>query len=789
MDEHALSAAQSHALDTLGRAAGIEGSLDDVLGEVVSRARDRIATCGEAISLPTLCNGIWLVWDGTSYAGEAAGLLIDALPSITHNNRTLSSDEVDTRTALRISGAAEAPALGSFVQIPVGRDITWAEVIYKEGNHPALDDDYVPGWLSGAPPIDRDPRSGDVFLLDGDEVALYERLVIDDGCFGVPAGAEKLARMRRKDQLDPHGHVCLRAGYTRRDAERSDIDYWAELLVRRHANALDLAGIDDDPEILRQAALGLRILLEADRNVRVHGDYVIDTVVYEACVAEMCGELDVFPAVLGSLNHLPGAEVSFSSGSRRLVELLGTDAVEGRGAMLARRWATVVVAFSIFALDILAIEPYHNIDLRLDDRWQGGGIWRAESVEWLSPLLGELDDPRGTGWAAFSGAVLKRAPETSLDELERVVEELGEQGALDVDDEETEITAPVLCGTEVAWTIVLSGADINGRRLRVPPDIQPYLAATMIAFGQDVLLVRCNLAGDEQRVVCALGEDWHITFSWPPDLPAGTKVTAAWVVNQPLVLLSVNRLEAPVVVEGVEYVYEISDAAVRRERGLLSARPVTVLQLVLAMVRAHGELTDDGRRILGFTEISSLCFGPNGEIVPRFTEETRHRAVVAAAHRLVADGIGQIVRDLLIVRSTTQRVASHPRRKLDHEIRARFLGSMVGRLSGVCRLHWVVPGVVNLPDGWNPSDEKIRGWDEVAGIDGMPSGDLQPGQTWRRGHTRAGGEAAIADELEKIAEALARAGCADRIEEVKDLAAIEVLGLDVRNATEIEQPG
>ena len=156
--------------------------------------------------------------------------------------------------------------VGAMVNVATGADPLFAEVVYKEGAHPALrDDGDVPGWLSGAPAGARgldtpEPQTAPM---------LTERLVVDFDAFGpaLVATPAKLDRLRRRGKwLDADGHLLLEARYgSAEDAEAADTEFYARYLLTRGreqllAGPLPLLLTDDAGE--DQLAVAVRAALD-----------------------------------------------------------------------------------------------------------------------------------------------------------------------------------------------------------------------------------------------------------------------------------------------------------------------------------------------------------------------------------------------------------------------------------------------------------------------------------------------------------------------------------------------
>ena len=111
----------------------------------------------------------------------------------------------------------------------------FAEVVYREGAHPALEPDGgVPGWLSGAPAGATGPGSADA--PPGGAV-LRERLVVDVDAFGqdLSATRARLDRLRQRGRwLDADGHLLLDARYATWDRDPFPGDGSYAVSVFRH---------------------------------------------------------------------------------------------------------------------------------------------------------------------------------------------------------------------------------------------------------------------------------------------------------------------------------------------------------------------------------------------------------------------------------------------------------------------------------------------------------------------------------------------------------------------------
>lgn len=323
----------------------------------------------------------------------------------------------------------DALPVGAMINIRTGGDLLPAEIVYKEGAHPGPDAyGGVPGWLSGAPAGARGPG----FLAPDDETTLSERLVFDTAAFGrgMAPAVTRLQRLSRQGRIDAFGHLIVEAGYEFADADLGDTDYYARYLVTRAREQLTsalaptplpvlLAPESSDEELL-MAVRGLmgtvRQALGLLEVARVWGEYSFTrgSMARRLRSAGPLGRDDLVRLAESTANQaLPRAgRRAALSGSRPVYTALGP-------ALRARpEWheATGGVAYPLavcHANSVLAdyarseqeetsgLLP-SGVRLSLDDRWQGGGVWRAEFAGDRSETAGDTgfqDEPEGRGWA------------------------------------------------------------------------------------------------------------------------------------------------------------------------------------------------------------------------------------------------------------------------------------------------------------------------------------------------------------------------------------------------------
>lgn len=581
----------------------------------------------------------------------------------------------------RLGEAQEAVPLGALVKVEIGDDEAWGEVIWKEGAHPLVGAGWVPGWLAGAPagmPYDAPPPP-DFTPPDGPRL-LRERIVVDFKCLGdafVPSEA-KLARLRRRGRrLDRYGHLVAEVAYRDGLDEADELTFWAAWTVQHHPLALAAAGIPAQAAALAEAASVLAVALGARDDVRSFGPYYIDADLYERVAEADDGPLRRTVRGLALLPH--HEEVAWASMSARIADCADEDDVVGDC------WPLAVVCASLLALDKLAAEAadgdWNGVHLRLDDLWQGGGLWRAELLGTVSPVSAEPAVALGLGWVAYTGGAIDRVSAVDADlDLEEV----------DEDDLSWDVV-----GSDVTWTVHLSDADLDYDRLRVPKRISELIAANLHTVGQGRILVLLRHDGDpESREWSLLDGEGHLAARWPLGAWAGTTVRVSWALDATIVTGETRLLAEPELVGDITYTHEFNLAVALAAAGLAErvSRTATIGQIVRAVVRRHGAVTEDGRVALPVDDVVMFCFGPHGEAAPGYGLAVLRRAVLSAVGAMSAAGIAALEAGMIVV---SERITGAGRRA-DSDLLSRFVDAQRRRLRRAAYRHYVPATVVNI---------------------------------------------------------------------------------------------
>jgi hypothetical protein len=521
--------------------------------------------------------------------------------------------------------------------------------------------------------------------------------------------------------------------------EADELTFWAAWTTQHHPLALAEAGVPTEAALLAEAASVLAAALGARVDVRSFGPYYIDANLYERVVEADEADDGPLRRTVRGLALLPHHEqVAWASMSARIADCADKD------DLIGDRWPLAVVCASLLTLDTLAANAadgdWNGVHLRLDDSWQGGGLWRAELLGAVSPVSAEPGVALGLGWVAYTGGTIDRAP-------------AADEGLnLDEDDLSWDVV-----GSDATWTVHLSNADLDNDRLRVPKSISELIAANLHTVGQDQILVLLRHDGDpESREWSRLDGEGHLTTQWPLGAWAGTTVRVTWALDATIVTGETRLLGEPELVGDVTYTHEFNLAVALAAAGLAErvSRTATIGQIVRAVVRRHGAVTEEGRVALPVDDVVMFCFGQHGEVAPGYGPPVLRRAVLSAVGAMSAAGIATLEAEMIVV---YERITGAGRRA-DLDLLSRFVDAQRRRLRRAAYRHYVPATVVNLPAGHRRSEDKEAQWAEVAGTDYLPE-ELTGGQTWRRRHIRGQGmDPDVEAQLRRAKEAIQRLG-------------------------------
>jgi hypothetical protein len=674
--------------------------------------------------------------------------------------------EFDRFEQVAFGETTAALPVGAMVTVAAGGNPLYAEVVYKEGAHPELGGDgAVPPWLSGAP-----ARAG--ASEDGTEpgagTVLKERLVIDCDAFGksLVTSQAQWDRLRRRGKwLDGSGHLLLDAQYdSADDAETDDTEFYARYLLTRGRGQLlagplplvlsEEAGEDQLTAALRSALGTIGEALRSISTLRMWRGYAFsrsglaDRLASRSTLGrDDLTTLAVAASRAGSAAHRRFVEPASSVRYTAIGPLLGT--VSGAARQLVGLDYPVAVchANAVFG-DYATREADDGVlpsgaHLRLDDAWQGGGIWRASappgSYAHLDPLV-----PLGLGWA--------ESQQPTAAEVGQAAELPGQEPSGETESpDESAATATLLSVTDshISWTVPLRLAHIlNG--VAVLPDraVAEFEETRLVGSGLRLLVTHdgYGLSQEEAdqavRVTSADGRTRLMGIAWPLEFFPGIVLTFAWQRGAAVLRAHSTLMEAPVMVGGVEYEHRYDagiltrDAApgCARRNDIRSQEPLSLRERILRAVRRAGYLDPNGVAVLRCDVVADIVYGPGagpaaaaaldpviGSMVSDGTLAIEKASTDANGLRWPAEADGEQV----------QALVWRPKPVVG---RSRHAGTPQD-LSGYVIEYSVAPFLRKLPPGSQASEEKRAQYGRLLARYGRTA-DLPPGYTLVEGHTR-----------------------------------------------------
>ncbi|WP_250293840.1 hypothetical protein [Streptomyces atroolivaceus] len=623
------------------------------------------------------------------------------------------------------------PPVGSFVRIERGVHSLWGEVCASFGASPDVEEDgWTPRALSGA------PSSG------GPEVALA-RAVIDWDALGPLTSVEhkELARIRRSSAgaVDRWGHLVGTADTSALMSGRDHSGMYRQFLMgpgQRLLAAGDLGPLLQDSadtvaaeralqecfktleELLRQAP-GLAVWDLYAQPVDRHQQFASGPV-----AAEM---VDRFT------RPAPGGSPRYTAVWPVLVgwehEAGDEHALELTAAASAMVDANLALAFQVTAGSLR-----RDVDLRIDDSWQQGGIWRAQALP-VDAVVVDCDPlvPAGLGHLEHLRPDVAKSTDSSkpkqIDSVVRV-EHLDE--AL------------------LVVSVALSEADLSAGRLPLP-DAVPSL------LGKGPLTLEVHHSGelldrDLARQHTQQEPGWLASVKWPDSFYPGIKLTVAAARSGRQLIVTTTLLPAPVQVRDALLAWCFDPVLLAEAWGLLDfpslvdpglptqrpiggghRPPVSALEvLIVAALLRDGRIGTARSRSLDGQQLSAAMFGPDVVTPPLLW------TVIHTCEDMTAAG--------LLTRTTVAHDGVLPEVFTwwpDTEEAREAQRAIVSNADTATRQlrHWRRPWERRLPEGHNATPAaraRYARWRiEVDGPDADT--ELPEGHTFVRGHRRGEG--------------------------------------------------
>jgi hypothetical protein len=657
--------------------------------------------------------------------------------------------------------------VGAMVNVTTGTDPLFAEVVYKEGAHPALrDDGDVPAWLSGAPACARGPGAPPEPQA---APVLTERLVVDFDAFGpgLVATPAKLDRLRRRGKwLDADGHLLLQAQYaSAEEAEVPDTEFYARYLLTRGRDLLlagplpllltDDAGDDQLAAAVRAALDTVAAALASIGTLRVWRGYAFPR-------AALCarlnspgtlgdGDLAALAAAMSRPGPVTRRRFAASTASVRYTAvgpLLRT--ISGSAPQLAGcGYPAAVCHMNAFVGDYARRKADDGVlpsggHLRLDDGWQGGGVWRASDPPGpyarIDPLV-----PLGLGW------IESRQP-TAADPLAPLAAQTQPvpAGAVEApDDLDTGADLVSVTDSHMSWTVTLRLTHTLTGVAALPDRVaEEFETARLIGTKLRLRLTHDGYELDPQDAdqavsVTRFGPRARLTgIDWPLEFFPGTVLSFTWQRGAVVLRARSTLLEAPVSIDNTEYEHRYDPAVLTRDtapgcarRGGSDHGPLTLRERVLRAVRHAGHIDPEGVAVLRRELLADLVYGRGSGTAGTAALEPVIDALLADGELTTEQaslgdgglqwppaGPGEQV-PVLVWRP--QPVAGASRRR----------GVPQPDLARYMREYSVAPFLRRLPRGQQASPEKHAQYKRLLGRYGRV-GDLPDGYTLVDGHIR-----------------------------------------------------
>ena len=673
--------------------------------------------------------------------------------------------DFDAFPQVRFGDITDALPVGAMVNVATGAAPLYAEVVYKEGAHPALGDDGdVPSWLSGAPAGARGPG----LPPEPDErPALSERLVVDVDAFGAETVTTRarLDRVRQRGRwLDADGHLFLDARYPSAvDAEASDREFYARYLLSTGRDQLlagplplvlsDAAGEEQLTAALRGALDTIAAALANVPTLRMWREYAFSRAGFGQRLADQ-GPLG--GADLGSLaaavsrsgapqtrrrHAIPMAHVRYTAVGPLLRTVSGAaQQLVGLGYALAVCHANTVIGdYARRDADDAGVLP-SGAHLRLDDPWQGGGVWRASIPPGPHATIDPLV-PYGLGWL---DTMPPPPPELQSDDV--------------ADDVDSGADLLSVTDSHLSWTVTLRLVHILGGVAALPDRVVDELSAAGLA-GVTLRLVVAHdgyelepaVATQAVTVATVDGRTRLTGVAWPLEFFPGIVLTFTWQRGAVVLRARSTLLETPVSVDGVDYEHRYDPAVLTRDtapgcprRGASDRGPISLRERVLRAVRRLGKLDAEGVAVLPRDRLADMVYGPeagsgaDAALAPVVTDlivagdiRAEQATRVGAVLRWPpVDGVGEAV-EVLVWRP--RPVVLAPRPPALHEEPTR---SPVEDLSHFIREYTVMPFLRRLPKGQHASEEQRAEYHRLLARFSR-AGDLPEGYTLVREHVRS----------------------------------------------------
>ncbi|MFD4855203.1 hypothetical protein [Streptomyces atratus] len=544
------------------------------------------------------------------------------------------------------------PALpvGAMVHITTGSQPLFAEIVYKEGRHPAIGPlGDAPGWVSGAPAGAEGPGQE----CSHDAPVRRELLVPDPHAFGdaLSLTSAQLIRLRGHQRwMNRDGHVLVDSVYpSKQAAESDDASAYADYLLTTARDqllspvvplSLNLLAGGQDDRLLHSTLVRLldvirQVLVSSDK-LRMWGSYAMtcDALAERWRDSGPLGGGDM-SALAAAVQHAakPEKKRRYGMPTHTVHTAVGPSLRNFPGAgdqLMGVGYAAAVCRANLALGDVIRGESENGLfatgtRVCLDDAFEGGGIWRSRypgDTEDDDPLV-----PAGLGWLettrpSFPHEAPVLPPDGSAPES---AEELPAE-PIDAPLEDEHDLGPGqllrIADSEVAWRMSLRLAHlIDGYlplRTLVADELR-HLIGAEVALRLELSHPGGDLDESEavQDIPVDLGDGTArlLNVDWPIDFFPGLELHLQWPRGGRVVRATTTLLETPVVVDDRMIEHRYDPAVLTREdppgssRTGDSAAGLDPRRLVMRTVRRCGLLTPDGHALLDRSVLPTAAYG------------------------------------------------------------------------------------------------------------------------------------------------------------------------------------
>ena len=607
--------------------------------------------------------------------------------------------------------------VGGFVGVQTPSNELWAEVVYKEGRHEQVTCDWVPAAISGAPAVRTERNARTV-------ATVREALVLDYSAFGPnwndirPA---KFARLLRQGRwLDRFGHLVMDALYPPEAAALDDATFYARYLFEQHREGLGLLasylGSDaNDDDLWAHLLTSMRTVGDIAQmcpELASWRGYFFDRADFDASIADEGADTrfgaDDLRHLFRRLSHLPSHErVVYSAIGPQILDVLGRQGLDDEEWALVEgpRYVRAMCYANAYVRDRLAEDAPDGVlangcHLRLDDSWQAGGIWRAETMR--DPLASLVRIPPTLALG------LGHASTGSSDQFE-----------------EDESAVSIVTSSQVGWCVSLTRQDIDAGIFRLSPS-----AGDAVSDCEGVK-VRLRHGGEAiDQFAARYDSKWRrvTEIDWPLDFYPGICVFGNLERGGKIIKLRTEPLTRPMTIDGHELRYRFSEAIYRRYREPISLGVISeassLEDLIHLVFRRRGHEAPNGGRALSIAELLTAILGPD----PSPESSRPIRLALQQLDLEYSDGV------YIWYPRVSRRTGV-----LDRELLAAYGEASHSRIRRIVRRHWVPMFRRRLPEGRHAGSEKRADYSRAlreAGLNGLYGPELPDGYTWVKGHSR-----------------------------------------------------